>query len=69
MAQSKPDDDLDDLDAVLGGGLKGKVAQEEIDDFFSGPKKKPQQEVMMRDTLGFLKAADNSKKEQDRRRK
>ena len=62
---SAPDGDLDDLDDVLGGGLKGKVAQSEIDDFFGGPKKKPQQEGMMRNTLGFLQAADNSKKEQE----
>ena len=56
----------DDLDACLDNlGLGGGQKADEVDDFFGGPaKKKGGQEFgQARDTLGFLKRAEDEKRE------
>ena len=57
------DDDLDDLDSMMDN--MGIEKKNELNDFFNNDKKKKvnKNEGQMRDTLGFLKRADDEKKQ------
>jgi hypothetical protein len=58
-------DDLDDLDDMMDGMGLAEKKDDGMGDFFGGPKKKKKTAEVgqERDTLGFLKRADDEKRQ------